>query len=82
MVLLFLILLLKEVGSKMLGESDIQPTYQPEDPSPTIPTNRQKEHKGKNSRRLMPIKNIGPALETRQSHTIEYGANNIVPEGY
>ena len=25
---------------------------------------------------------IGPALETRQSHTIEYGVNQIVPERY
>ena len=27
----------------------------------------------------MPIKSIGPALETRQSHTIEYGVSKIVP---
>ena len=25
-------------------------------------------------------KDIGPALETRQSHTIEYGVTNIVPQ--
>ena len=27
-------------------------------------------------------KNIGSALETRQSHTIEYGASKIIPEGH
>ena len=61
--------------------------YQSEDPSPTIPTYRQKEEKGKNSmtiagiEQLRPIKNIGPRLETRQSHTIKYGVSKIVPEG-
>ena len=25
---------------------------------------------------------IGPALETRQSHNIEYGVSKIVPEGH
>ena len=28
------------------------------------------------------IKNIFPAIETRQSHTIEYGVSKIVPEGH
>ena len=27
-------------------------------------------------------KRIGPTLETRQSHTIEYGVSKIVPEGH
>ena len=27
-------------------------------------------------------KSIGPALETRQSHTIEYGVSKTVPEGH
>ena len=61
--------------------------YQSEDPSPTIPTFRQEEEKMKNSRRLWveqlrPIKKHWPALETRQSHTIEYGVTKIVPEGH
>ena len=51
---------------------------------------RQKE-KGKNSRRLYIVgikqlmaikKSIGPALETSQSHTIEYGVSKIVLEGH
>ena len=25
-------------------------------------------------------KGIGPALETRQSHTIKYGVNQVIPE--
>ena len=41
---LLLLLLLKKVSSARLGESDIH--------SPTIPTYRQKEEKGKESRRL------------------------------
>ena len=45
-----LLLLLKKVSSARLGESDIP--YQSEDPSPTIPTYRQKEEKGKESRKL------------------------------
>ena len=44
------LLLLNKVSSARLGESDIP--YQSEDPSPTIPTYRQKEEKGKESRKL------------------------------
>ena len=31
---------------------------------------------------LRSIKRIGPALETRQSHTFEYRVRKIVPEGH
>ena len=31
---------------------------------------------------LRPIKKHGPAFETRQSHTIEYAASKILPEGH
>ena len=60
---------------------------QSEDPSPTLPTYRGKEEKGrivedKKGEQLGQQKGIGPALETRQSHTIEYGVNQIVPERY
>ena len=64
-------------------------TYQSEHPSPTIPTYKQKEEKGKKEwktivdiEQLRPKKSIGPALETRQSHTIEYWVSTIVPEGH
>ena len=57
--------------------------------SPTIPTYRQKEEKGKNSRRLQQgqsslgqYKSVGPALETCQSHTVEHRVSKIVPEGH
>ena len=61
--------------------------YQSEDPSPTLSTYRGKEEKGKivenkKGEQLGQQKGIGPALETRQSHTIEYGVNQIVPERY
>ena len=52
-LLLLLLLLLKEVGRAKQRESDIQYThFQFEDPSTTIPTYRQNEEKGTNSRRL------------------------------
>ena len=60
--------------------------YQSEDPTP--PTYRGKEEKGKivedkkRREQLGQQKGIGPALETLQSHTIEYGVNQIVPERY
>ena len=61
--------------------------YQFEDPGPTLPAYRGKEEKGKifedkKGEPLGPQKGIGPALETRQSHTIEYGVNQIIPERY
>ena len=49
---LLLLLLLKKVGSARQRESDIHPINQSEDHRPTIPTYRQKEKKGKKSRRL------------------------------
>ena len=61
--------------------------YQSEDPSPTLPTYRLKEAigkivEGKKGEQLGQQKGIGPALETCQSHTIEYVVNQIVPERY
>ena len=61
--------------------------YQSEDPNNTLPTYRGKEEKGKivedkkgesnwaNKKAL-----VESALETRQSHTIKYGVNQIIPE--
>ena len=52
------------------------------------PAYRGKEDKGKivgrqkRREQLGQQKGIGPALETRQSHTIKYGVNQIVPERY
>ena len=45
---------------------------------------RERENSWRQKRReqLGQQKGIGPALETRQSHTIEYGVNQIVPERY
>ena len=52
-LLLLLLLLLKKVSSEKLGESDrVFGPYQSEDPRSAIPTYRQKEEKGKESRRL------------------------------
>ena len=64
------------------------PPYQSEDPSPTLPTYRGKEEEGnivedkKSREQLGQQKGIGPGLEIRQSHTIEYGVNQSVPERY
>ena len=68
-------------------EREIEP-YQSEDPSPTLLTYRLKAENEKivedkkRREQLGQHKGIGPALETRQSHTIEYGVNQIVPERY
>ena len=45
---------------------------------------RERENSWSQKRReqLGQQKGIGPALETRQSHTIEYGVNQIVPDRY
>ena len=61
--------------------------YQSEDPNPTLPAYRGKEEKEKIARQkrreqLGQHKGIGPALETRQSHTMKYGVNQIIPERY
>ena len=54
-------------------EKEIE-TQQSEDPSPTLPiSQKMREQQGQQ-------KGIGPALETRQSHTIKYGVNQIVPD--
>ena len=62
--------------------------YQSEYPSPTLKTYRGKEENGKivedkkRREQLGKQKGIGPALETRQSNTIKYGVNQIIPERY
>ena len=62
--------------------------YQSEDPSPTIPTHRRKEEKGKNSRRQKGSEQLGQqkgivhTRETRQSHTIKHRVTKIIPERY
>ena len=63
------------------------PPHQYEAPSPTLPTYRGKEEREnswrqKSREQLGQQRGIGPGLETRQSHTIEYGVNQSVPERY
>ena len=72
----------------MQGRERGNSPYQSEDPSPTLTTHSRKEEKGKivEDRKMRDQlgqqKGIGPAIETRQSHTIEYRVNQIVPERY
>ena len=68
--------------------------YQSKDPNPTIPANGNDEEKrktvedkkgasslGQHWPCIGPaLKSIGPSLETRQSHTIEYVVCTIVPQ--
>ena len=79
------IIIIKNCWQCKAGRERLTP-YLSEDPSPTIPTHRIKEEKWKNSRRQKGskqlIKGIGLALETHQSHTIEYGVTKIVPQIY
>ena len=76
--------LLKKVSSARLGER-LTP-YESEDPSLAITTHRMKEEKGKtvgNKKGASSQANekalAGPALETHQSHTIEYGVTKNAP---
>ena len=84
---IIIIIIIKKDWHCKAGRGRLTP-YQSEDSSPTLPTYRGKEEKGKivddKKRReeLGQQKGIGPALETRQSHTIEYGVDLIVPERY
>ena len=71
----------------MLKESDIHPISQ-KTPAPQYQLIDRKKRKGKigedySRDRVASAnkKSIGPALETRQPHTIEYGVSKIVPEG-
>ena len=49
---LFIIIIIKKKGQQCKAGREWYTPYQSEDPSPTIPTYRQKEEKGKESRRL------------------------------
>ena len=50
-IIIIIIIIKRGRQCKADRESDNYTPYQSEDPSPTIPTSRQKEEKGKNSRR-------------------------------
>ena len=65
----------------MLGEIDLHSSVK--DPSPTILTFRKKEENVKtveDKNGASQLKSIGPALKTRQFHTIEYGVSMIGPQ--
>ena len=71
----------------MVGRERAIDTWSVRRPSATIPTHRKKEENGKteNGRigkhsSLGKWKTIGPALKTRESHTIEYMVSKIVPQ--
>ena len=71
---------MRESGKHPINPKIPAPQYQPID---------RKKRKGKKVEdyivgieQLRPITYCGPALETRQSHTIEYGVSKIVPEGH
>ena len=49
---IIIIIIIIKRGRQCKAEREWYPTYQFEDPSPTIPTYRQEEEKEKNSRRL------------------------------
>ena len=67
-IIIIIIIIIKKDWQCKAGRGRLTP-YQSEDPS------RRREQLGQQKR-------IGPAFETRQSHTIEYGVNQIVPERY
>ena len=82
-----ILLLLKKVGSARLRESDIHP-ISPKTPAPHYQPIHRKKRNGKRveddsrDRADQANKKHWRALETRHSHTIEYGVSKIVPEGH
>ena len=84
MYIIIIIIIIKKFGNVRPGEWDWHP-ISPNTPAPhyqPIEEKKRKENSWRQKRReqLSQQKGIGPALETRQSHTIEYGVNQIVPE--
>ena len=83
---LLLLLLLKKIGDAIPVEGGWHPISPRPQPHTTIllRKRREREYSWRQQRReqLGQQKGIGPALETHQSHTIEYGVNQIVPERY
>ena len=51
-IIIIIIVIIIKRGRQRKAEREWYTPYQSEDPSPTIPSYRQKEEKGKNSRRL------------------------------
>ena len=84
-IIIIIIIIIKKDWQCKAGRGRLTP-YQSEDPSLTLPTYRGKEEKTKiiedkkRREQLGQQKGIGPALETRQSHTIKYGVKQIIPE--
>ena len=81
-----LLLLLKNIGNAKQGERDWH-SISSKTPAPHYQPIKEKKRKGTSWRQqrreqLCQQKGIGPALETRQTHTIAYGVNQIVPERY
>ena len=79
-----LLLLLNKIGNASPGEGDWHP-ISPKTPAPhyqPIEEKKRRENSWRQKRReqLGQQKGIRPALETHQSHTIEYGVNQIVPD--
>ena len=81
MYIIIITIIIKKGRQCKAGREPLTP-YQSEDPSHTIPlTHRMKEEKGKAVGDKKGV-NIGPPLETRQSHTIKYGVTTIVQQRY
>ena len=84
---IIIIIIIKKDWQCKAGRERLTP-YQSEDPNPTKPTHRRKEEIGKSvgdkkwNEQLGQQKGIGPALKTRQSHTIEHRVSKIIPERY
>ena len=86
LTIIITIIIIKKDWQCMAGRGRLTP-YQSEDPNPTLPTyrkRRERENSWRQKRReqLGQQKGIGPALEIRQSDTIEYRVNQIIPERY
>ena len=86
-LLLLVVVVLKEVASARLRESDIHPISS-NTPAPQYQPIDRKKRKGKivenysrDRAAYTNKKSIGPALEIRQSHTIEHGVSRIIPQG-
>ena len=76
--------LLKKVGYARLGESDLYHSSPKTPPSQYKPmerkNKRENSRKQKYTEQVGQLIGIGPAIETRQFHTIKYRTSNIVPQ--
>ena len=88
-IIIIIIIIIIKRGRQCKAETEWYTPYQSEDTASQYQPIDRKKRNGKivedysrDRAAQANKKSIGPALETRQYHTIEYGVSKIVPEGH